>query len=180
MPVGHQNQCRVAMAVAIVLRRAFGRPGRERRAVGHGGDGVGLDYALARWITPDLARISVDPFGRGRREVEAVHVGPLLDDLVGVLRLHHLIGAAVPHRYARPRTLVWRRGAHEIAPFARRAGPHLTHALERLVDIGGGAVWQTGDDGAGGERVGIGGEHDGGHRAAGAIIAGLPYGTATN
>src|SRR5665811_847589 len=97
-----------------------GRPGRERRAVGHGGDGVGLDHALTRWITPDLARISVDPFGRGRREVEAVHVGPLLDDLVGVLRLHHRIGAAVPHRYARPWTLVWRRGAHEIAPFARR------------------------------------------------------------
>src|SRR5450756_2353707 len=33
---------------------------------------------------------------------------------------------------------------------------------------------------AGGEHLGIGGEHDGGHRAAGAIIAGLPYGTATN
>src|SRR5664280_299452 len=84
-----------------------GWPGGERRAVRHRGDGVGLDYALARWIAPDLARISVDPLGRGRREVEAVHIGPLLDDLVGVLRLHHLIGATVPHRYARPRTLVW-------------------------------------------------------------------------
>src|SRR5450830_1884670 len=70
-----------------------GRPGRERRAVRHGWNGVGLDHTLARWIAPDLARISVVPLGRGRREVEAVHVGPLLDDLVGVLRLHHRIGA---------------------------------------------------------------------------------------
>jgi hypothetical protein len=46
-----------------------GWPGRERRAVRHGRDGVGLDHALARWIAPDLARISVDPLGRGRREV---------------------------------------------------------------------------------------------------------------
>jgi hypothetical protein len=69
-----------------------GRPSRERRAVRHSGDGVGLDHALARWITPDLARISVYPLGRSRREVETVHVGPLLDDLVGVLRLHHRIG----------------------------------------------------------------------------------------
>src|SRR5450759_4722334 len=84
-----------------------GRPGRERRAVRHGGDGVGLDHALARWITPDLARISVAPPVRGRRQLQAVHDGPLVDALLAVLRLHHLIGATVPHRYARPRTLVW-------------------------------------------------------------------------
>ena len=37
-----------------------GWPGRERRAVRHGGDSVGLDHALARWIAPDLARITAE------------------------------------------------------------------------------------------------------------------------
>src|SRR6185437_14905638 len=94
-----------------------GWSGCEGRAVRHGGDGVGFDHALARWSAPNLARISVDPLSRSRREVESVHVGPLLDDLLGVLQLHYRIGATVPHRYARPRPLVRRRSANEISPF---------------------------------------------------------------
>ena len=39
----------------------------ERRAVGHVGDGVGLDDGLAVGIPPDLARMAVDIAGRHRR-----------------------------------------------------------------------------------------------------------------
>jgi hypothetical protein len=70
----------------------------ERRAVRHLGDGVGFDDLVAAAVAPDLARIAVDRFGQRRFVVEAVHVRPLLHDLVGIFPLHQRVGAAVPDR----------------------------------------------------------------------------------
>jgi len=44
---------------------------------------------------------------------EAVHVEPLLDDLVGVGRMDGAVGAAMPDRQSRPRAFVVRGAAHE-------------------------------------------------------------------
>ena len=96
-----------------------------------------------------------------------MHVEPLLDDLVGVGGIDRAIGAAMPYRNLRPRALVRRGAAHEIAEFGGRAGRRLEHAAQRFPDIAGDAERQARDDGAGREQFGIGGEHDRGHGAAG-------------
>ena len=111
----------------------------QRRAMGHVGDGVGLDDGLAVGIPPDLARMAVDIAGRHRRRRQAVNVEPLLDDFVGVAGVHRAVGAAVPHRHFRPRALVLGGLADEIAQFAGGARRRLHHAAERFADIAGDA-----------------------------------------
>ena len=58
--------------------------------------------------------------------------------------------------------------ARTKSPHSRAgARAHLEHALERLVDVRRRAVRQAGDHRAGGERLRVGGEHDGRHGSAG-------------
>ncbi len=113
--------------------RAAMRAGRERRAVRHAGDGVGLDHVDAV-AAPDLARIAVDHV-LDRRRIDPVHIGPLLNDRVGIHRLHGRVEIAMPDRHARPGAAMRRSAPHQIAPFLRGARPSLEHALERLLDI---------------------------------------------
>ena len=139
----------------------------QRRAVGHVGDGVGLDDGLAVGIPPDLARMAVDIDRRHRRGRQAVNVEPLLDDFVGVAGVHGAIGAAVPHRHFRPRALVLGGLADEIAQFVGGTRRRLHHAAERFADIAGDAERQAGDDGAAREHFRIDRQHHRRHRAAG-------------
>ena len=76
----------------------------ERRAMRHAGDGVGLDD-IDSITTPDLMRITADLVFHGPR-VDAVNVGPLLYQRVGIHRLHGRVGIALPDREARPRPAV--------------------------------------------------------------------------
>ena len=79
-------------------------PCRKGRPVSHAGDGRGLDQYLTVGIPPDLARKAVDGFHRHRCQGQAMHVGPLLDDLVGIQRAYGLVRASVPHGYFGPGT----------------------------------------------------------------------------
>ena len=139
----------------------------ERRAMGHVGDGGGLDDGLAVDIPPDLPGVTVDGRFRHRLCGQPVHVEPLLDDLVGVRRIDGSVGAAVPHRKFGPASPVLRGVAHEIAELAGRAGRRLEHPSQGFLHIAGDAVGQAGDDGAAGEDFRIGRQHGRGHGAAG-------------
>ena len=157
--VEHERSRRAACHVA--------RAGRERRAVRHIGDGVGVDHLVTGLVEPHLARIAVDLALRRRRRRQSMHVGPLLEDFARVRWHHGRVGAAVPDRDARPRPVVARRrAADQIAPLARRTRRTLKHALERLLHVAGRAVGQARDDGAAGEHLRIAGQHRRGHRAA--------------
>src|SRR4051812_48933407 len=105
----------------------------KRRAVRHAGDGIGLDEVDAI-ATPDLSRIAVD-FYLGGLDVDPMHIGPLTDEALGIDRLHGRVGVTMPDRHTRPRTLMRRCAAHQIAPDLCDVMPPLEHALECLLHI---------------------------------------------
>ena len=144
----------------------FVAAGRHRRAMRHAGNHVQLDNIIARAISPDPPRISVDHFLERGFVIEAMHVNPLFHDLIGIFTLDHRIGAAVPDRKARPRPPVRRCCAYQITPFAARTGPYMNHALQRLVDGRRRAERQARDHCATRKQLRIRSEHDASHRSA--------------
>ena len=111
--------------------------------------------------------MAVDHGLRHRRGRQAVQIEPLLHQLIGIGRVHGAVGAAVPHRELRPRSLMRRGVAHAVAEMMRgvRRRPH--HRMQRLPHIVGHAVRQPGDHRAAGEHIRIGRQHHRAHRAAG-------------
>jgi len=139
----------------------------QRRAVGHVGNGVGFDEGLALFVPPDRARVAVDVRRRHRRRRQAMYVEPLLDEFVGVARIDRAVGASMPHRQFRPRALVLRCLAHEIAKFMRGARRRLHHPVERLPHVAGNSEWKTGNDRAARKHFRIGRQHHRRHGATG-------------
>ena len=72
----------------------------------------------------------------------------------------------MPDRHLRPRAVMRRSGANQIAPLATGAGAALEHGVERFLHVCRGPIRQARDDGPARKNLRVRGQHDRGHGAA--------------
>ena len=148
------------------LPAGFVTAGRERGAVAHAGDVVALDGDLALGVVPDRAALAVDSVLLALDGAEPDAVAPLVDDRAGVGARDDMVGGAVPHRQAGPRSAMVAGRGDARGERAARGERLAAHCLECVGGAFGDRERQPGDDCAAGEQLGIASEHHHRHRAA--------------
>jgi hypothetical protein len=120
----------------------------------------------SRPVAPDAAGKAFDQALARRLRRQAVQRAPLPEDRADVFDAHRPVGAAVPDRERRPRSLMRRRGADLRFQRCRVRAAEAVHAIDGLIGSICAAVGQARDDGAAGEDLGVGRQHHERHRTA--------------